>query len=273
MSSLSLATIALVAVGGCFLPVHARVCEKPDGRFFGVSDFRNCALPNRDAKFRPDSGFLGLQNQGKIINYDTAKAQGNAKTTLEKRASEINKILPRIWRNWQVLSKEQKNKLAPQVLMAIDIKKLSGNELYALSNIAGNVMGSPNATQKSFMKKVLIEMNRADSSELAKGKSINKEILIGIVNRDTWVIGNKAADLYNGIKDDPMGVNDDDAAESAARQLINSAIEKKYINVLTPKQRNQMESNAFLVATNMYAYGLTNPVTGKTWLPVNGPEQ
>ena len=224
MSSLSLSTMALVAAGA-FLPAHARVCEKPDGKFFGISDFRNCALPNKDVKFRPDSGFLGLQNQGKTMNYDTAKAQGDAKTTRAKMDPTGSKH-------------------------------------------AGGQKAISRMTQKQYNNPAL-----SDAAELAKGGSINKDVLRRIVNNDTWAIGNRAKDFYDTLMNDPMGNPDQNAAQSAARDMINSAVEKKYKNVLTPKQRTQMEDNALLVAINMYAYGWTNPVTGKKWLPVNGPEQ
>jgi hypothetical protein len=223
ISSLAVATMAIAALGA-FLQAHARVCEKPDGKFFGISDFRKCPLPSREAISRPNGGFLGLQNQGKTINYDTAKTQGDTKTNRAK------------------IDPTRSDKAAGQKV-----------------------------TSRMSQKSKTLALS--DAAELAKGTSINKEVLRHIVNKDTWVIGNNAKDLYNVFMNDPMGIADESAAENAAREQINGTIEKKYKNVLTLKQRTQMESNALLVATNMYAYGWINPVTGKTWLPVNGPEQ
>jgi hypothetical protein len=56
-----------------------KVCQKPDGKHYGVSDNDRCAPPAKEVSNRPGGGFLNLQ-AGKGINYDTAKGQGDAKT-------------------------------------------------------------------------------------------------------------------------------------------------------------------------------------------------
>jgi hypothetical protein len=59
-----------------------KVCEKPDGKHYGIPDSDKCAAPNKEAKVRPGTGFLGMLAK-KAINWDTAAAQGLEKK-LEK---------------------------------------------------------------------------------------------------------------------------------------------------------------------------------------------
>ncbi|MCP9903120.1 hypothetical protein KBY72_13925 [Cyanobium sp. BA5m-21] len=58
---------------------NARVCQKPDGKHYGISDDDRCAPPAKEARSRPDTGFLNTQ-AGRGMNYDTAKKQGDKKT-------------------------------------------------------------------------------------------------------------------------------------------------------------------------------------------------
>jgi len=60
-----------------------KVCQKPDGKYFGIKDSAKCTPPNKEAKQRPDTGFFNTQ-AGRGINYDTAKQQGDVKTYWEK---------------------------------------------------------------------------------------------------------------------------------------------------------------------------------------------
>ena len=54
-----------------------KVCERPNGKRYGIPDQDECRPPNREAKGAPLS-VLGL-NVGAKQNYDTAKSQGEAK--------------------------------------------------------------------------------------------------------------------------------------------------------------------------------------------------
>lgn len=64
-----------------------KICEKPDGKFYGIPNQGKCKAPNREAAARPDTGFLNSQ-QGKAINYDTAKSQGDVKTQQQTAADK-----------------------------------------------------------------------------------------------------------------------------------------------------------------------------------------
>lgn len=54
-----------------------KVCERPNGKRYGIPDQDECRPPNREAKGAPLS-VLGL-NVGAKQNYDTAKSQGEFK--------------------------------------------------------------------------------------------------------------------------------------------------------------------------------------------------
>jgi hypothetical protein len=64
-----------------------KICEKPDGKFYGIPDEAKCKAPNREATARPDTGFLGSK-QGRAINYDTAKGQGDMATWWARQQKE-----------------------------------------------------------------------------------------------------------------------------------------------------------------------------------------
>ncbi|MCP9908260.1 hypothetical protein KBY72_13940 [Cyanobium sp. BA5m-21] len=68
------------------------VCLKPDGKHYGLPEGSKCVALAVETKSRPDTGFLGLQNNGKAVNYDTAKSQGDAKTKLKKEADRRREI-------------------------------------------------------------------------------------------------------------------------------------------------------------------------------------
>jgi len=59
-----------------------KVCERPNGKHYGIPDQDKCKAPNREAKEAPLS-VLGL-NVGAKQNYDTAKAQGEAKNVVRR---------------------------------------------------------------------------------------------------------------------------------------------------------------------------------------------
>jgi len=59
-----------------------KVCERPNGKRYGIPDQDECKAPNREAKEAPLS-VLGL-NVGAKQNYDTAKAQGEAKNVVRR---------------------------------------------------------------------------------------------------------------------------------------------------------------------------------------------
>ena len=61
-----------------------KVCQKPNGENYGIPNQDKCQPPNKEASTRPDPGFLNSK-QGKAINYDTAKRQGQSKT--ERRSA------------------------------------------------------------------------------------------------------------------------------------------------------------------------------------------
>jgi hypothetical protein len=52
-----------------------KVCQKPDGKYYGIANDSKCEAPAKEVKKAPDRGFLGLQ-EGRQINYETARAQG-----------------------------------------------------------------------------------------------------------------------------------------------------------------------------------------------------
>ena len=68
-----------------------KICEKPDGKFYGIPDQAKCKAPNKEAAARPDTGFLNSQ-QGRAINYDTAKSQGDAKTQQRTEKEEFERL-------------------------------------------------------------------------------------------------------------------------------------------------------------------------------------
>jgi hypothetical protein len=69
-----------------------KVCEKPDGKHYGIPDDIKCAPPNKEVKSRP-SGFLGI-GAGNQMNWDTAAAQGATKTAeLNKKKDAVIKEL------------------------------------------------------------------------------------------------------------------------------------------------------------------------------------
>ncbi len=61
-----------------------KVCQKPDGKHYGIPDDSKCVAPAKEVKSRPDTGFLNTQ-AGRGINYDTAKQQGQQKTLKRDR--------------------------------------------------------------------------------------------------------------------------------------------------------------------------------------------
>jgi hypothetical protein len=63
-----------------------KVCERPNGKRYGIPDQDECRPPNREAKGAPLS-VLGL-NVGAKQNYDTAKSQGEAKN-VRRRFADI----------------------------------------------------------------------------------------------------------------------------------------------------------------------------------------
>jgi len=67
-----------------------KICEKPDGKFYGIPNQAKCKAPNKEATSRPDTGFLGSK-QGRAINYDTAKGQGDVKTQQKTAADAAAK--------------------------------------------------------------------------------------------------------------------------------------------------------------------------------------
>lgn len=77
-----------------------KVCEKPNGKRYGIPDQDKCRAPNREAKGAPLS-VLGL-NVGAKQNYDTAKSQGEAKT-VERRYYEI---LNNQWKKGKALNEK-----------------------------------------------------------------------------------------------------------------------------------------------------------------------
>lgn len=58
-------------------PAHAKVCQKPNGKYYGIADQDKCIAPAKEASRSPIS-FLGI-NVGSKQNYDTAKEQGEFK--------------------------------------------------------------------------------------------------------------------------------------------------------------------------------------------------
>ena len=66
-----------------------KVCQKPDGKNYGIPDQDKCKAPAKEVKTRPDTGFLNTQ-AGKGINYDTAKSQGDSKTTDREYAKRLD---------------------------------------------------------------------------------------------------------------------------------------------------------------------------------------
>lgn len=84
------AVVAALAATGCSAPIdkaildgRSVVCLKPDGKYYGLPEGSACVAPAAEAKSRPDGGFLNAQ-AGRVINYDTARKQGNEKTAAEK---------------------------------------------------------------------------------------------------------------------------------------------------------------------------------------------
>jgi len=78
--------IATVFIAATFsLPVKAKVCQKPDGKYYGIKDTSKCAAPDKEVTKRPDTGFMNSQ-AGRALNYDTAKQQGFNKTQDEVEA-------------------------------------------------------------------------------------------------------------------------------------------------------------------------------------------
>ena len=67
-----------------------KICEKPDGKFYGIPNQAKCKAPNKEAAARPDTGFLNSQ-QGRAINYDTAKSQGEDKTAARSKEDAAKK--------------------------------------------------------------------------------------------------------------------------------------------------------------------------------------
>lgn len=56
-----------------------KVCQKADGKHYGISDNEKCGKGAREVTKAPSKGFLGM-NPGKAINFETAKLQGDAAT-------------------------------------------------------------------------------------------------------------------------------------------------------------------------------------------------
>jgi hypothetical protein len=65
-----------------------KVCQKPDGRHYGIPDQDQCQKPNKEVKTAPGKGILGLF-PGKRINYETALKQGQQKTSTKKVIQEF----------------------------------------------------------------------------------------------------------------------------------------------------------------------------------------
>jgi hypothetical protein len=65
-----------------------KVCQKPDGRHYGIPDQDQCQKPNKEVKSAPDKGILGIF-PGKKINFDTALKQGQKKTAVKKDELDI----------------------------------------------------------------------------------------------------------------------------------------------------------------------------------------
>ena len=65
------------------------VCQKPDGKYFGIVAGSTCRAPNKKALKRPSTGFLNT-NAGIGINYDTALKQSVSKTSDNQKQKAID---------------------------------------------------------------------------------------------------------------------------------------------------------------------------------------
>ena len=110
-----------------------KVCQKPDGKHYGIPDDSKCVAPAKEVKSRPDTGFLNTQ-AGKGINYDTAKAQGDAKTKQKREAQQTAKMKKEREAQVVKIKKEKEARVAKMKKYSSDVearakKYLSSGEL------------------------------------------------------------------------------------------------------------------------------------------------
>jgi len=67
-----------------------KVCQKPNGKHYGIPNDSKCVAPAKEVKERPNTGFFNT-DAGKGIDYDTAKTQGEAKTKIKQKAEQEKK--------------------------------------------------------------------------------------------------------------------------------------------------------------------------------------
>lgn len=103
MAKLAVTTaICLAVVTGCgaqtiSTPSDVTVCQKPDGKHYGLPFGDKCDAADRPSRTRPDTGFLGFNAKG-AINYDTAVLQSRHKTFIRKL--ESYPVVDGAWENF-----------------------------------------------------------------------------------------------------------------------------------------------------------------------------
>ena len=128
-----------------------KVCQKPDGKNYGIPDQDKCKAPAKEVTTRPSAGPLGI-NTGKRVNYDTAREQG-----LEKSPEGMRQLLKETaadaLQKRKTFEKAQKDKFSGTVNGG-DMDKLQKNEDDANEAMASSIRKAAQVSQKFYQKEL-----------------------------------------------------------------------------------------------------------------------
>jgi hypothetical protein len=128
-----------------------KVCEKPDGKHYGIPGNARCEAPAREVTTRPSAGPMGIHT-GKGVNYDTAREQG-----LEKSPEGMKQLLKETAadasQKRKNFEKAQKDKFAGTVNGG-DMDKLQKNEDDANEIMTKSISKAAQVSQKYYQKEL-----------------------------------------------------------------------------------------------------------------------
>jgi hypothetical protein len=128
-----------------------KVCQKPDGKHYGIPESAKCEAPAREVTTRPSAGPLGIHT-GKGVNYDTAREQG-----LEKSPEGMKQLLKETaadaLQKRKKFEKAQKDKFSGTVNGG-DMDKLQKNEDDANDAMSKSISKAAQVSQKFYQREL-----------------------------------------------------------------------------------------------------------------------
>jgi len=180
-----------------------KVCERPNGKRYGIPDQDECKPPNREAKGAPLS-VLGL-NVGAKQNYDTAKSQGEAKNVRRRfrdilggqwiKGEQLNEKMDLLDNLKTDDEKSRKFYTKAQVKLFDEMANLAESQAKAMRTILNKV---PNESKPIVQKIIDFEARKANHL-----RNLTELDAFSIDDRKKFEENKKSfVKLYNGLNDD-----------------------------------------------------------------------